>query len=139
MSIDACEPIVPMCLTKHRIIACLLATDFLSGSPFMTALFNLPQRFQTVNQLSATATTRIRLYPLLLSSAFATALAGIILKNVRKENTRVLWYLIVLGSVLQFIGITLLDTALGTQQEVHSQQYIYRSSLVVVKDSSSRP
>ncbi|KAF8428212.1 hypothetical protein EV426DRAFT_631497 [Tirmania nivea] len=121
-------PIFPMRLSKHRVIACLLATGFFTGFPFMTALFNLPQRFQTVNQLSATA-TGIRLFRLLLSSAFATALVGAILKNVGKEDTRVLWYLVVFGAVLQFIGIALLGIALGMQQEVSPQQYVYQSVL----------
>lgn len=113
---------LPNASTKHRVIACLLAAGFLTSFPLMMTLFNLPQRFQTVNQLSAT-TTGIRLFYLLLPSAFATALVGAILKNVGKGNTRVLWYLI---SVLQLIGITLLGTALGAQQEVRPQQYIYQ-------------
>ncbi|KAF8432871.1 hypothetical protein BGX38DRAFT_1102417, partial [Terfezia claveryi] len=83
-STDACQPIFPMCLTKHRLIARLLATGFLSGFPFMTAE---GRHFQNIAQLSATATTKIRLYPLLLSSAFAIVV-GAILNNVGKENTR---------------------------------------------------
>lgn len=46
-----------------------------------------------------------------------------------KGNTRVLWYLIVIDSVLQFIGITILGTALGMQWEVRPQQYVYQSIL----------
>ena len=128
MPTNACEPVFPMRLTKHRILACLMATSFLTGFPFMTALFNLPQRFQTANQLSATA-SGVRLLPLLLSSSFSTALVGAILKTVGKGSTRVLWYLIVIGSVLQFIGIILLSTDLGTQQEVRPQQYVYQTIL----------
>lgn len=125
MPAEACEPIFPMRLTKHRVIASLLLTGFFTGFPFMTVLFNLPQRFQTVNQLSATA-TGLRLLPLLLSSAFATAVAGVVIKTMGKGSTRILWYLIVIGSGLQFIGITLLGTALGKQQTVQPQQYVYQ-------------
>lgn len=125
MPSHTCEPIFPLRLAKKRVSGCLLLTGFLSGFPFMTALFNLPQRFQTVNQLSATA-SGIRLLPLLLSSAFATAMVGAILKTVGKRSTHILWYIIVVGSVLQLVGITLLGTALGTQQDVHPQQYVYQ-------------
>lgn len=128
MPTEVCEPIFPMRLAKHRVIGCILSTGFLTGFPFLTALFNIPQRLQLVNQLSATA-AGIRLLPLLLSSACATAMVGVFLKIIGKGNTRVVWYMIVTGSCLQLVGITLLGTAIGTQKEVLPQQYVYESVL----------
>ncbi|KAF8472695.1 major facilitator superfamily domain-containing protein [Kalaharituber pfeilii] len=123
-----CEAIFPLRLVKRRVSASLLATGFLTGFPFMTALFNLPQRFQTVNQLSATA-AGIRLFPLLLSSTFATAATGILIKIVGKGSTHIVWYLTVLGTGLQLIGTTLLGAALGAAKDVQPQQYVYQTIL----------
>lgn len=128
MPAEACEPIFPMRLAKHRVIGCLLSTGFLTGFPILAPLFNIPQRLQMVNQLSATA-AGIRLLPLVLSSSCATAIVGIFLKIIGKGNTRVVWYMMVTGSCLQLAGITLLGTAIGTQKEVLPQQYVYESVL----------
>ena len=116
----------------------------------MTTLILLPQRYQVVNGLDPLP-AGIRMLPLLCFSALGSGLGAITLP---KHN--VSFYLLLLGSTLQLLGMGLI-TSLSTSIEIEARQYGFQmilgmgfglglSSLIVVarvevsaKDSGMPP
>lgn len=75
---------------------------FFTGPPFMTALINLPQRFQAVNGLSPFS-AGVHLLPLLLSSPLATVVSG----HLATKWDVPPFYLLLFGASMQMLGIGL--------------------------------
>ncbi|KAL2365114.1 hypothetical protein RJZ56_001917 [Blastomyces dermatitidis] len=100
-----------------------MATAFFTGFPFVAIVVNIPQRAQAVSGLSSVK-AGLALLPLLLTSPLATAASGIFTSNFKIPP----FYLILLGSVLQVIGVDL-TCALPTKSfDVSPQQYGYKAS-----------
>ncbi|KAF5593558.1 major facilitator superfamily transporter [Fusarium subglutinans] len=115
------EPMFPWSLVHNRFVMGLLLNGFFTGFPFMAALINIPQRFQTVNMTSA-INAGIRTLPLLLLSPLATAVNGILVSKLRVPPL----YTLLLGGSLQTIGVGLYSS-LKSSTSIASAQYGYEA------------
>ena len=77
-------------------------TAFFVGFPFVAIVVNIPQRAQAVAGQSP-VNAGLGLLPMMLSSPLATALSGYLTSNAKVPP----FYLVVVGSVLQLIGVGL--------------------------------
>ncbi|GKT45457.1 efflux pump dotC [Colletotrichum spaethianum] len=100
------EPVFPLRLMKDRHFVGLILIAFFTGPAFMTALINLPQRFQAVNGLSP-FNAGVHLLPLLLSSPLATAVSG----HLATKWDVPPFYLLLFGATMQMLGIGLASSA----------------------------
>ncbi|KAF6815326.1 major facilitator superfamily transporter [Colletotrichum sojae] len=96
------EPVFPLRLMRDRQFVGLILVAFFTGPPFMTALINLPQRFQAVNGLSPFR-AGVHLLPFLLSSPLATAISG----QLATKWDVPPFYLLLFGASMQMLGIGL--------------------------------
>ncbi|KAF5620627.1 major facilitator superfamily transporter [Fusarium tjaetaba] len=115
------EPMFPWSLVHNRFVMGLLLNGFFTGFPFMAALINIPQRFQTVNMTSA-INAGIRTLPLLLLSPLATAINGILVSKLGVPPL----YTLFLGGSLQTIGVGLYSS-LKSSTSIASAQYGYEA------------
>ncbi|CZR35868.1 uncharacterized protein FPRO_00009 [Fusarium proliferatum ET1] len=115
------EPMFPWSLVHNRFVMGLLLNGFFTGFPFMAALINIPQRFQTVNTTSA-INAGIRTLPLLLLSPLATAINGILVSKLGVPPL----YTLFLGGSLQTIGVGLYSS-LKSSTSIASAQYGYEA------------
>ncbi|KAF5539480.1 major facilitator superfamily transporter [Fusarium mexicanum] len=115
------EPMFPWSLVHNRFVMGLLLNGFFTGFPFMAALINIPQRFQTVNMTSA-INAGIRTLPLLLLSPLATAVNGILVSKLGVPPL----YTLFLGGSLQTIGVGLYSS-LKSSTSIASAQYGYEA------------
>ncbi|KAF4487966.1 major facilitator superfamily transporter [Fusarium agapanthi] len=115
------EPMFPWSLVHNRFVMGLLLNGFFTGFPFMAALINIPQRFQTVNMTSA-INAGIRTLPLLLLSPLATAVNGILVSKLGVPPL----YTLILGGSLQTIGVGLYSS-LKSSTSIASAQYGYEA------------
>ncbi|GKT93539.1 MFS multidrug transporter protein [Colletotrichum tofieldiae] len=104
------EPVFPLRLMKDRHFVGLILIAFFTGPAFMTALINLPQRFQAVNGLSP-FNAGVHLLPLLLSSPLATAVSG----HLATKWDVSPFYLLLFGATMQMLGIGLASSAAPDQ------------------------
>ncbi|EEH05271.1 drug resistance transporter EmrB/QacA subfamily [Histoplasma capsulatum G186AR] len=116
------EPVFPLRLLKNRLLAAMMATAFFTGFPFVAIVVNIPQRAQVVSGLSSVK-AGLALLPLLLTSPLATSVSGMLTSNLKIPP----FYLILLGSILQFIGVGLTCTLPTHSFEVSPQQYGYEA------------
>lgn len=114
------EPIFPMRLLKDRVLVGMMSTAFFVGFPFVSIVVNIPQRAQAVNGLSPVR-AGIALLPLLLTSPFATAVQGVLTSNFKVPP----FYLMLIGAVLQLIGVGLTSSLPTNRLIVAPQQYGY--------------
>lgn len=99
------EPIFPWRFLSNRAWIGTLILSLLSGIPYNIIIIDIPQRLQTVNGISALG-AGIRLVPF----NFMIAL-GCIVINVFAMRTRIApIYLVLAGSVIQLIGLSLFST-----------------------------
>ena len=85
---------------------------------------NIPQRFQAVNAASPTR-AGVSLLPLLLMTPLASGVSGFLVSNQKIKFPPL--YLIILGSILQLLGVAL-ETSLGTNPaNPDKQQYAYET------------
>ena len=114
------EPVFPLRLLKDRILVGMMCTAFFIGFPFVSIVVNIPQRAQAVNGLSPVR-AGIALLPLLLTSPFATALQGVLTSNFKVPPV----YLMLVGAVLQLIGVGLTSSLPSDRPSIAPQQYGY--------------
>lgn len=100
---SAREPVFPPEICRDRLLGVMLLTAFFVGFPFVSIMVNIPQRAQAVNGLNPTD-AGLALLPLLLTSPLATALSGFLTGNVKVPP----FYLVVLSSALQLVGVGLM-------------------------------
>ncbi len=112
------EPIFPLRLLKDRVLVGMMSTAFFIGFPFVSIVVNIPQRAQAVNGLSPVR-AGIALLPLLLSSPFATAVQGVLTSNFKVPP----FYLMLIGAVLQLVGVGLTSSLPTDGYEIAPQQY----------------
>jgi hypothetical protein len=98
----------------------MFSTAFFIGFPFVAIIVNIPQRAQAVDALSP-VNAGLALLPLLLSSPFATALSGVLTSNFKSPPL----YLILIGAVLQLVGVGLTSSLPTNTFKIASLQYIY--------------
>ncbi|KAK4224901.1 major facilitator superfamily transporter [Podospora fimiseda] len=115
------EPLFPWRLACNRLVLGLLLNAFLTGFPFMTALINIPQRFQVLNGTTA-VNAGLRMLPLLLCSPVATTISGWILTRFKLPPV----YMLVAGCVLQTIGMGLFSSLPSSDTRIRSTQYGYQ-------------
>lgn len=87
----------------------------------MAAIFNIPQRLQTVNSTSAIG-AGIRLLPLLLLSPIASAASGFLITTLRMPPL----YTLILGGSLQTIGVGLFSSLSSSDLQIPHAQYGYQ-------------
>ena len=114
------EPIFPLRLLKDRILVGMMSTAFFIGFPFVSIVVNIPQRAQAVNGLSPVR-AGIALLPLLLTSPFATAVQGVLTSNFKVPPV----YLMLIGAVLQLVGVGLTSSLPTDRPSIAPQQYGY--------------
>ena len=87
----------------------------------MAAIFNIPQRLQTVNSTSA-IDAGIRLLPLLLLSPVASATSGLLITKLKIPPL----YILILGGSLQTIGVGLFSSLSSSDLQISPAQYGYQ-------------
>ncbi|TVY16799.1 Efflux pump FUS6 [Lachnellula arida] len=114
------EPVFPLGLLGDRVLACMMATAFFIGFPFVAIVVNIPQRAQALYGLSPLH-SGLALLPLLLTSPLATATSGY-LTSTRKVPPL---YPILGGAVLQVIGVGLICSLPVDATRIPAAQYGY--------------
>jgi hypothetical protein len=104
----------------------IYSTTFFIGFPFVAILFAIPQRAQAVNGLSAIK-AGLTLLPLLLSSPLATVVSGVLTSTFNIPPV----YLIILGTVIQVIGVGLTISVPFQPSGVPAKQYGYEAVMGV--------
>ncbi|KAM0308054.1 hypothetical protein ACHAO8_010387 [Botrytis cinerea] len=99
------EPIFPWRFVVNRKWMGALMLSLLSGVPWNAVTINIPQRFQVVNGMSPVA-AGVRLIPFNALIAFGTVIANIL---VGKAHIPLIC-LMLIGSILQIVGISLMST-----------------------------
>lgn len=87
----------------------------------MAAIINIPQRLQTVNSTTAIG-AGIRMLPLLLLSPVASALSGLFVSKLKIPPL----YVLLLGGVLQVIGVGLFSSLNSSDLHIPPKQYGYQ-------------
>ncbi|KAJ0285904.1 hypothetical protein Brms1b_008524 [Colletotrichum noveboracense] len=101
-------------------------TTFFIGFPFVTILFIIPQRAQAVYGLNPVQSS-LSVLPLLLTSPFATAISGVLTSNYNVPPA----YLILIGSVIQLIGVGLSISIPLTGDHIYASQYGFEAVMGV--------
>lgn len=104
----------------------MLLTAFFVGFPFVSIVVNIPQRAQAVSGLSP-INAGLALLPLLLTSPLAMALSGFLTGNMKVPP----FYLIVISSMLQLIGIGLTCSLPADATSIPAAQYGYEAIMGV--------
>ena len=114
------EPIFPWRFLFNRAWLGTLILSLLSGIPYNIIIIDIPQRLQTVNGISPLG-AGVRLIPF----NFMIAL-GCIVINVFAMRTRIApIYLVLTGSIIELIGLSLLSTLSSTNIMAPAQSVIY--------------
>ncbi|RAH86595.1 MFS general substrate transporter, partial [Aspergillus japonicus CBS 114.51] len=114
------EPVFPWRFFQNRVwIAMLLNAVFLGMIWFVT-MFELPQRFEMVNQLSPLHAA-IRFIPFTVAAPVGSILASTVAKMFKVP----LLYLLGIGSLMQVVAYVLLGTVSG-QHGISARQYGYQ-------------
>jgi MFS family permease len=114
------EPVMPFRFLQSRATLGAIITDFLVGGPFTVGLVQIPQRFQTVHGLSPFQAS-LRLLPFGFLVPFGVMVGAGICKKAKLPIV----YAIMLGSILQVIGFSLLSSTPHTK-EIFMGQYGYQ-------------
>ncbi|KAL5430210.1 hypothetical protein PMIN06_012584, partial [Paraphaeosphaeria minitans] len=97
------EPVLPWRVLKNRFCLALFFNAFWTGCLLYSAVFTLPQMFQIVHKTSS-ITTGYWLLPLTLSVPVGSAVSA----TLMAKNHVPPFYLILIGSILQALGIGLM-------------------------------
>ena len=116
------EPIFPIALFKSRFVAGMMLYAFFSGFPFMGVIINLPQRYQAVNNVSS-FDAGIYMLPRLLCSPFASAACGYFTSSLKVPP----FYLVVIGAILQVLGVGLMISLPSTPLQLQKQQFGFKT------------
>jgi hypothetical protein len=105
---DSIAAIMPMRLLRNRVYVSASLSTILMGVPYFVIIFNLPLRFQVVNE-KTTLSAGLGLLPMLVSTAIASMVGGVV--NGKKNNA---FPVLVVASLLTVIGTALLSTLSNT-------------------------
>ncbi|MCJ1356673.1 MAG: hypothetical protein MMC33_006668 [Icmadophila ericetorum] len=112
------EPVMPWQLMKHRVFMGILLVTFLAGVPFTVAIINIPERFQTVNNLSP-GQAGIKLIPFSIFVSVGSALSSVFSSRFKIPPI----FVVLLGAVMQTAGTALMSTL---PLEIGSNNYGYQ-------------
>ncbi|KAF2670482.1 MFS general substrate transporter [Microthyrium microscopicum] len=115
-------PIFPATLLTRRVVSAAIITAFLTGFPFVATIIFLPQRYQLAQSLSPVA-AGIRMLPLLVSSAFGSAIGGYLC-----NHTSIASYVLLAGTGTQVLGLGLMSSLKSLGSET-TRQYGFQSIL----------
>lgn len=115
------EPIFPWRFMQSRVRIGLIVSIFLTGGPFTVAVIQIPQRFQTVNNMSPLG-AGIRLLPFALLCAIGSVVTASVAGKAKVPPI----YLMLGGSIIQIVGFALLSTAPETTS-ISNAQYGYEA------------
>ncbi|XXG96499.1 hypothetical protein Hte_002782 [Hypoxylon texense] len=99
------EPVLPWRFFTQRYIGGILLCLMFLGGPFVISVYQLPQRFQTVNGLTGLE-AGVRLIPFTLLAPVGTGIAASVAGRLKVPPI----YIIIIGALFQVIGFTLLGT-----------------------------
>ncbi|KAE9365743.1 MFS multidrug transporter-like protein [Stipitochalara longipes BDJ] len=114
------EPIFPWRLMTSRIWIGMTFNALFLGGPWFVTIFQLPQRFRLVDQVSA-LNSGIRLIPFTLASPFGSGISAAVAGKAKIPPL----YIVIFASVLQVVGFTLLSN-LPTSSVTSHAQYGYQ-------------
>ncbi|KAL4860850.1 major facilitator superfamily domain-containing protein, partial [Aspergillus spectabilis] len=114
------EPVFPWRFVQNRVWVAMLLNAICLGAVWFTTMFQLPQRFQIVNQLSPLQAA-VRFIPFTLAAPFGSMMAPAVGKIFKVP----LVYLVLFASVIQVISYVLLGT-LSESLEISASQYGYQ-------------
>ncbi|RDH15403.1 MFS general substrate transporter [Aspergillus niger ATCC 13496] len=114
------EPVFPWRFVCNRVWVRMLLNSVCLGAVWFSTMFQLPQRFQIVNQLTAFQAA-VRFIPFTVASPVASVLAPAIGKVFKIP----LLYLVIFASLLQVVAYVLLCT-LPDSLSITSAQYGYQ-------------
>ena len=114
------EPVFPFRFFQNRYWMGMLLQGILNGIPFTVLTVNLPQRFQSVNGLSA-LDVGIRLLPFSLLSPIGSLVSNIIFARKRAPIT-----LLFISAILQVLGLALL-AAEPISFDIPAQEYVFQA------------
>ncbi|KAK3905124.1 drug resistance transporter EmrB/QacA subfamily [Staphylotrichum tortipilum] len=120
------EPVFPVGLVRGWEVASMMVTTFLIGFPFVTILFLIPQHAQAVYGLSPSRAS-LTVLPLLLTSPAATAASGVLTSTFNVPPS----YLIIVGSVIQVVGVGLGMAIPLVGEGVSARQYGFEAVMGV--------
>ncbi|KAF1962121.1 MFS general substrate transporter [Byssothecium circinans] len=115
------EPVFPWRFATSRVWIGMLINALFLGAPWSAIVFQLPQRFQVVNGMSAIG-AGIRLLPFTASAP----VGSIVTAMLAKQGVPPL-YLVIFGSTLQVIGFALLGTLDPYDSAISAAQYGYQA------------
>lgn len=114
------EPVFPWRFCQSRVRVGTIANSFLSGGVVSTCVFQIPQRYMTVNGLSPFhAAVRLLAFGGLVP--IGSGLTGLFLRRFRLQPCIVIG----LGAVFQIAGTALLSQS-SSEFEIHPSQYGYQ-------------
>ncbi|MCJ1306888.1 hypothetical protein MMC25_000532 [Agyrium rufum] len=114
------ESVLPWDIISDRFPTAVLLHGCFTGGSFLLVIINLPQKFQIVNEVSPFG-AGYRLLALMLCSPLGSLASGIMVEKIKLSP----FYPMILGSVLQTIGLALMTTLPTVQTSVPAAQYGY--------------
>jgi hypothetical protein len=138
------EPVFPFRFLLNRVWMGMLLQSFFLGVPFTMLVIMLPQRFQTVNSLSA-LDAGLRLLPYAILAPIGSLMSNIIFMRRPKHMI-----LLVTGASFQVVGLALLASESSASGNIPSRLYGYEilagfgvgitfGTLVTITPSSIEP
>ncbi|GAB1210878.1 hypothetical protein APSETT445_009678 [Aspergillus pseudonomiae] len=114
------EPVFPWRFVHNRVWVGMLVNSIFLGGAWIVTIFQLPQRFQVVNELSPLQ-AGIRFIPFTVTAPVGSALSSVVGKAFKIP----LVYLVLLASIIQVVGFALLST-LPVSLTINAAQYGYQ-------------
>ncbi|KAK3317315.1 hypothetical protein B0T19DRAFT_289548 [Cercophora scortea] len=118
------EPMFPWRFARDRVMLGLILMSFTTGSVMVTAIFQLPIRYQVVNRLSP-LDSGVRLIPLSACGPIGASIGAVFARNERVPPL----YLAFAGELMQIIGLAILSQGTIDNPEWHGG--IYRLEVVI--------
>ncbi|TVY80405.1 MFS thioclapurine efflux transporter tcpA [Lachnellula suecica] len=114
------EPVFPWRLIKSRVWMGMIGNAFFLGGPWFVTVFQLPQRFQVVNDVSPLQ-AGIRLVPFTLACPLGSIISAVAAGKYKVPPI----YMVIFASVMQIIGFSLIST-LPTTAHTRAAEYGYQ-------------
>ncbi|KAF7914938.1 hypothetical protein BELL_0327g00030 [Botrytis elliptica] len=120
LSMTLTEPVFPWRLMKSRVWVGMTLNALFLGGPWFVTIFQLPQRFQVVDGISA-LNAGFKLIPFTVLAPVGSVISAILAGKVKIPPI----YLVLIASCIQVIGFALLST-LPTAAAASPAQYGYQ-------------
>ncbi|KAM0308687.1 hypothetical protein ACHAO8_009778 [Botrytis cinerea] len=120
VNMSSTEPVFPWRLMKSRVWIGMTLNALFLGGPWFVTIFQLPQRFQVVDGISA-LDAGFKLIPFTVLAPVGSVISAVLAGKVKVPPI----YLVLIASCIQVIGFALLST-LPIAAAVSSAQYGYQ-------------